>query len=86
MGIVNEDVVDGDAVLANLHHFQSEALLHESVLVVLAEDERLAMTNVDGVACPSLLFIYGVVGTVVEDYAVLKYLAHGGSVVLMGSL
>ena len=49
VGIVNEYVVEGVAVLTDLHHLQAEALLHESELIVLTEDEFLTVTHVDGV-------------------------------------
>ena len=49
MGIVNENVIDGIAVLTDLHNLQAEALLYESELVVLAEHELLAVLYVDGV-------------------------------------
>ena len=79
MGIVYENIVHRDAVLANLHHFQSETILHQAILVVLTEDELLTVTHIDAVLFATLLGIDGVVAAVVEDDAVLQNLADGGS-------
>ena len=71
VSIVHEDVVDGVAVLANLDNLQAEALLYETELIVLTEDELLAVLHVDGVLLTALLIIYGLVTAIVEDDAVL---------------
>ena len=86
MSVVNEHVVEGVSVLTNFDYFESKALLHESELVVLAEDEFFAMAHVDGVLLAPFVVVDRFVGTVVEDDAVLKYFANGGTVVLVGSL
>ena len=75
MGVVDKYVVDGHPVLAYLYDLEPEALLYEAVFVVLTEDEGLPVLDVDGT-----------VATVVEDYAVLQYLAYGGSFVGIGCL
>ena len=49
MSIVDEYIVDGVAILADLNDLQAEALLYKSELIVLAEDELLTMAYVDGV-------------------------------------
>ena len=79
--VVHEDVLLGDAVLAELDDLQAEALLHESVLIVLAEEERLAVLDVDGVFGPALLGVDGLVRAVVEDDAVLHHLDDGRALV-----
>ena len=86
MSVVNEHVVEGVSVLTNFDYFESKALLHESELIVLSEDEFLAMAHVDGVFLAPFVVVDRFVGTVVEDDAVLKYFANGGTVVLVGSL
>ncbi len=86
VGIVDENVVEGVAVLANLHDLQAEALLHEAELVVLAEDELLAVADIDGILLAAFLVIDAVVGAVVEDDAVLQDLADAGSLVVVGGL
>ena len=86
VSIVNEYVVDGVAVLADFYHFQAEALLDESELVVLTEDELLAVLDVDGVLLTAFLVIDGLVAAVVEDDAVLQYLRDAGTLMLVSSL
>ena len=44
------------------------------------------MAHVDGILLSSLLFIYSVVGAIIEDYAVLQNLAYRGTLVVVGSL
>ena len=83
---MHQYVVERIAVLANLHDLQSEALLYESELIVLAEHQFLAVTDVDGVLLAALLIIYGLVGAIIEDDAVLQNLADGSTLVLVGSL
>ena len=86
VGIVYEDVVDSHTILANLYHLEAEALLHESVLVVDTEHHGLAMTQIDGILGTSLLVVHAVVGAIVEDDAVLQYLAHRSTLMSVGSL
>ena len=86
VGIVDEYIVDGVAILADLHHLQAKALLHESELIVLAEDELLTMTDVDGILLTTLVVVDDVVAVVVEDDAVLQNLRHRSALVLIGSL
>ena len=57
VGVVHEDVLLRDAVLAELHHLQAEAFLHEAELVVLTEDERLAVLHVDCVLLSALALV-----------------------------
>ena len=86
VGIVHQHIVDGVAVFAHLYHLQSKTLLHQSVLVVLAKHQFFAVLHVDGVLFAPLLIIYRVVTSVVEYHAVLQYLAHRCSLVLVGCL
>ena len=86
MGIVDEYVVEGEAVLANLHHLQAEALLHQAKLVVLAEHQFLAVAYIDSVLLAAFVVVDDVVAVVVEDDAVLQHLRDAGPLVLVGSL
>ena len=86
VSIVDEYVVDGVAVLANLYHLQSEALLYETELVVLTEHEFLAVTYVDGVLLTTFVVVNHIVTVVVEDDTVLQHLGDAGTLVLVGSL
>ena len=85
VSVVHEDIIEGVAVLADLHHLQAEALLHEAELVVLAEDELLAVAHIDSVLLAPFLVIDAVVGAVVEDNAVLQNLAKQSSAGRNGS-
>ena len=76
VGVVDEYVVDGHSVFAYLYDFEPETLLYEAVFVVLSEDEGLPVLDVDGVFGSLFLVVDGTVATVVEDYAVLQYLAY----------
>ena len=60
VGIVDEYIVDGVAILADLHHLQAEALLHQSELVVLTEHELLTVAHVDGVLLTTLVVVHDV--------------------------
>ena len=86
MCIVYQHVVKRIAILANLDNLQAKALLHETELVVLAKDEFLAMTYVDGVLLAAFLVIDGFMRTIVEDDAVLQNFADGSTLMLVGSL
>ena len=86
VSVVNEDVLLCDAILADLHYLQTEALLHKTELVVLTEDQRLAVLHVDGVLLSALALVDRVVNTVVEDNAVLQNLAYRSTLMLLCSL
>ena len=86
MSVVHEDVVERVAVLADLHHAEAEALLHEAILAVGAEDEFLAVLDVDGVLCAAGFVVDALVSAVVEDDAVLQHLGDAGALVGVGSL
>ena len=83
---MHQDVVDGDAVLANLHHLQAKAVLHEAQLAVFAKHQGLAVLHIDGVARTPFLGVDALMGAVVEDDAVLQDFAHRGSLVGIGGL
>ena len=85
MGIMNQDILLGDAVLTNLHHLQTETFLNETELVVRTEDKGLAMFYVDGVLLTGIGLIDSIVTVVIEDDAVLQNLAYGCSLVVVGS-
>ncbi len=86
MCVVYEDVLLGNAILANLNHLQSETFLNETILVVLTEYKRLSMLYIDSVLLSALLIIYRVVAAVVEDDAVLQDLTYRSTLVLVCSL
>ena len=66
--------------------YNNEALLYESELIVLAEDELLAVTDVDSVLLTALVVVDDVVAMVVEDHTILKHLGDAGTLVLIGRL
>ena len=84
MGVVDKNILFRDAVLAELHHFQPEAFLHQSVFVVLAEEHGLAMSQIDGVFGAVFFLGNGIMRAVIEDDAVLENLADAGSFVVVG--
>ena len=86
VSIVNEHVVECVSVFADLNDLQAESLLYQSELVVLAKDEFLAMTHVDGILLAAFLVVDGIVAAIVEDDAVLQNLADGSALVLIGGL
>ena len=86
VSIVNQYVVDGIAILTNLNNLQSEALLYESELIVLAEYQLLAMLYIDGVLLTALVVVYNIVAVVIEDYTVLQNLSYTCTFVLVSSL
>ena len=86
MGIVDEDIIKRDTVLTNLHHLQAETLLHEAVLVVFTEDEFLTVTHIDGILLAAVFRIYRIVGSVVEDDAMLQNFTYGCTFMLISCL
>ena len=76
MSVVDEYVVDGVAILTDLYHLQTKALLYESEFIVLAEHQFLAMLYVDGVLLATLIVVNHVVAVVVENDAVLQHLSN----------
>src|SRR6266704_2822921 len=73
LGVVDEDVLLGHAVLANRHHLELGGLGVEAnaLLVVLAEEERLARLHAQELLGPGRLVGDGGERAVVEDRAVL---------------
>ena len=86
MGIVHQHVVYGVAVLAYLHHLESESLLHQSVSVVFAEDQLLAVAHIYGVLQALSRVVHRLVRAIVEYHAVLQHFHHRRSLVGIGSL
>ena len=86
VGVMNEDVIQGVAILTDFHDLESEALLDKAKLVVLTEDEGLAMADIDGIPRARFLIINNIVRTIIKDNAVLKNLADAGPFVGMGGL
>ena len=84
MGVMHQDVVDGVAVFANRNGFQAEAILHKTLLHVLAEEHLLALTQTDDMVV-AFVFVGNVrVDAVVEDDTVLQNLHHRGAFVASG--
>ena len=86
VSIVDEDIIECDTILAYLHHLKAEALLHEAKLIVFAEDEGLAVLHVDSILSATLFGIDALVGSVVEDDAVLQYFTDGSTLVGLSGL
>ena len=86
VSVVYQYIVDGVAILANLNYLQSEALLYQSELVVLAKYQLLTVLYIDGVLLTTLVVVNHIVAMVVEDYAVLQNLCYAGTFVLVSSL
>ena len=86
VGIVYQYVVQRVAVFSYLYYLQTEALLYQSELVVLAEHQFFAVANIDSVLLASLLIIYCLMAAVVEDDTVLQNLADSSTLMLIGSL
>ena len=86
VSIMYEKVFLRDAVFANLDHFDAESLLHESVFVVLTEDHRLSLLQVNGIFGTAFFRVDGIVRAVIEDDTVLQNLAHGSALVVIGCL
>lgn len=72
VGVMDEHVVDGVAVLADFHSFEEETVAHEAHFLILAEEHLLAVDEVDGAFCTVFLVGDEVVDAVVEDDAVLE--------------
>ena len=86
VGIVYKDILQCDAVLANLYNLKAESLLNQSKLIVLTEYQGLSVLNVDGVLGTTLLVIDCIVSTVVEYHAVLQNLTYGCALVIVSGL
>ena len=86
VSIVNQYIVDGVTVLADLNHLKAEALLYQSELIVLAEYELLAVLYVDGVLLTTFIVVNYIMAVVIEDYTVLQNLSYAGTLVLVGCL
>lgn len=86
VGVMHEHIVNGVAILADSDGLETEAILHETLGVVLAEEHLLAVAQMDGVVLAELLVGHVGMDTVVEDDAVLHYLHHTGTLVAGRSL
>ena len=78
VSIVNENIVNGTAILTNLNHLQSEALLYQTELIVLAEYQLFTMLYIDGVFLATLVVVNHIVAVVVEDDTVLQNFSDAG--------
>jgi len=83
MAVMDEDIVQGIAVFANLNHLQAEPLLHQSVAVVFAKHQRLAVFHIDRVGFSPGVGSYRLMGSVVEDDTVLQHLYHRGTLMVV---
>ena len=86
VSVVYKNVLLCNTILTNLYNLQSEAFLYETKLIVLAEDQRLTMLNVDGVLLSAFALVDRIVGTVVEDNTVLQDFAYRSTFMQFGSL
>jgi len=81
--VVDENVLLGDAVLANLHHFKLVAIEADTFVAVLTEDKRLAVDALHLHVVADVLAGNIFVHAVGENHAVLQDLSHGDAVVLI---
>ena len=81
--VVDEDVLLGDAVLADGDHFELVAIQANTFVAVLAEDQRLTMDALHLHVVADVLAGDVLMHAVGEDHAVLQDLGHGDAVVLV---
>ena len=81
--VVDENVLLGDAVFANLHHFKLVAVEADTLIAVLTEDKRLAVDALHLHVVADILAGDVLMHTVGEDHAVLQDLGHGDAIVLV---
>ena len=86
VSIMYQYIIKGITILTDRHHLQTETLLYQTELVVLAEHEFLAVAYIDTVLLSTFLGIDGIVAAIVEDDAVLQDLAHSSTFMVVGSL
>ena len=84
MGVVRENVVECNTILTDFHNFQAEALLHQTILIVDTKHQFLTMLYIDGVLLAAVFGVNGVVGAIIENHAVLEYLAHSSTLMIIG--
>ena len=84
VGIVNEHVINGVSVLADLDSFEQESVAHQTFVLLLAEEHLLVMHEVDGAF--GTVFTVGdeVVYAVVPYHAVAEHLDYRCALVLLG--
>ena len=83
--VVDHDIVQRDAVLADGNHFELAAVEAQTFLLVLAEEHGLAVLEHDGAVVADGAVGDGGVRLVVEDDAVLQHLGNRAAVVLGGA-
>ena len=81
--VVDENVLLGDAVFANLHHFKLVAVQADTLVAVLTKDERLAVDALHLHVVTNVLAGDVLMHAVGEDHAVLQDLGHGDAIVLV---
>ena len=81
--VVDEKVLLRDAV-AEIDHLEVEAIETDALLVIFAEDERLAVFEVDDALAARIFFGEALPGAVIEDVAVLQDLDIGRALVSGG--
>lgn len=84
VGVVDEDVIEGIAVLSDGDSLEQEAVADESALEVFAEEHFLAVAQVDGALGTVFLVGDEVVDAVIENDAVLKHFDDRRTVVACG--
>ena len=70
--------------VAELDDFEFEAIHADALVAILAEDERLAVFELDDVLAARVLFGERFPGAIVEDVAILQNLDVGGALVRGG--
>ena len=80
MLVVDEQIFFGDAV-AELDDFEIEAVQADALVAILAEDERLAVFELDDVLAARVFFGERFPRVIVEDVAVLQNLDVRGALV-----
>ena len=68
---MHQQIVFGDAVFADGHHFRMRAVHANPTVAVLAEDHRLAVLEIKHAIRAHASFGKGIKGVIVEDVAVL---------------
>ena len=85
-GVVNKNIVNGNAILANFNNLQSETFLGKSILVVLSENQRLTMLYIDSVLGTTCLVVDAIMGSMIKDDTILHNFAHRSTLMIVSGL
>ena len=86
VGVVNKQIFLGYAILAYLDYLHAKSFLHNTIFIILTKDHWLAVLQVDSVFGAAFFGVDGLMGAIVEDDAVLQYLAYGSTLMLLSRL